>query len=411
MMLCALFIVTIYICSVHAATFNDSDALYTFLTSGRNKNLRPHYDTNTQTDVYLDFYLLNLQEIDAVEGTVSLTGYFQVSWNDPNLVWDGAAYNYIYSMQVPENTIWTPPLINTNSAREMKLLGIEGLLATVVYDGNITWYPGQNLKFSCNIDTTYFPFDEQECGLSFIAWGYGAYDLLLYSSFKTAQTQLYNENSEWDLLRTSVQISNSISGNIATFTFAFKRKPVFLVTTLILPASLLSLLNIAVFLLPQDSGERVGFSITLLLAVVVYLTIAQGLLPATATPRLSSIYILLMINLITSGLILVSVIISAKFYYKPEKIKVPKWLHKLSNLKCNNKIKISSEKNEENVIHVREKDSSLEEEKVNEKTMTGAEAAGIWDTINILGYLAIFLVGNLAYILDIHFGTSTQDNS
>jgi Zn-dependent protease with chaperone function len=73
-------------------------------------------------------------------------------------------------------------------------------------------------------------------------------------------------------------------------------------------------------------GERIGFAITLLLTVVVYMTIAQGLLPATAMPRLSALCVMLMVNLFMSGMIVLSVIVSAWYYYKPDDEQIPKWI-------------------------------------------------------------------------------------
>jgi hypothetical protein len=49
-----------------------------------------------------------------------------------------------------------------------------------------------------------------------------------------------------------------------------KRQPMFFVLNLILPVCLMSILNIFVFLLPADSGERVGYAITVLLAIAVF---------------------------------------------------------------------------------------------------------------------------------------------
>ena len=317
------FIVTFFVNFINAGTYNDTESLYNYLTSSRNKNVRPHTDTTKPTKVYLDFFLINLQEIDAVEGTVSLTGYFQVAWNDPNMAWNRMAYNNIYHLQVPKDTIWIPPLINSNSAKEIKILGINGLLATVVFDGNISWYPGQNLLFACNIDTTYFPFDKQVCDMEVLGWGYNINDVVFKSTFLR-----YKPSSIMKTVSGNCRVQ-AFQSQILQYRYLLQRRPTFLVATLVLPAILLSLINIAVFLLPQDSGERIGFSITLLLAVVVYLTIAQGLLPATAKPRLSSIYTILIIDLMMSGFILLSVIISCRIFYKPE-VKLPRWIKKLA---------------------------------------------------------------------------------
>jgi hypothetical protein len=56
----------------------------------------------------------------------------------------------------------------------------------------------------------------------------------------------------------------------------------------IICSSLMCILNIFVFLLPADSGERVGYAITVLLAIAVFLTISSDSLPATSNPRISN---------------------------------------------------------------------------------------------------------------------------
>jgi hypothetical protein len=47
----------------------------------------------------------------------------------------------------------------------------------------------------------------------------------------------------------------------------------------------MSILNVFVFLLPADSGERVGYAITMLLAIAVFLTISSDSLPAMSNPH------------------------------------------------------------------------------------------------------------------------------
>jgi hypothetical protein len=80
---------------------------------------------------------------------------------------------------------------------------------------------------------------------------------------------------KWDLFKT--KIAEADEG--INFEFHFKRRPMFLVISIILPVMFISLLNIFVFILPQESGERVGFAITSLLSIVVFLTTNHFLNP------------------------------------------------------------------------------------------------------------------------------------
>lgn len=200
-----------------------------------------------------------------------------------------------------------------------------------------------------------------------------------------------------DLENTKVLIDNSIIPSVA-FRFSFRRRPVFLVITLLLPAILLALLNIAVFILPQDSGERIGLCITMLLSVVVYLTIAQDLLPASVEPRLSSICIVLMVDLMMSGLILLSVIISCWIFHKPV-IKIPKWLQAFT-IKCSRKTKISDGNPTDDVNPIKTEgivDSKAKPEGV---LVSGPDVARVWDHLNMIGYLIMLFAGTVGYFLD-----------
>ena len=108
------------------------------------------------------------------------------------------------------------------------------------------------------------------------------------------------------------------------FYLKLKRQPMFFVLNLILPICLMSILNVFVFLFPSDSGERVGYAITVLLTIAVFLTISSDNLPATSNPRISTISILLFTNLTISVIIVILVIIGLILYHRRDKSKVSK---------------------------------------------------------------------------------------
>ena len=84
----------------------------------------------------------------------------------------------------------------------------------------------------------------------------------------------------------------------------------------------MSILNVFVCLLPADSGERVGYAITVLLAIAVFLTISSDSLPATSNSRISTISLLLFTDVIISAIIVILVIIGLRFYHRRDKSKV-----------------------------------------------------------------------------------------
>jgi hypothetical protein len=90
---------------------------------------------------------------------------------------------------------------------------------------------------------------------------------------------------------------------VLVFKFNLKGNSGYYLLNLILPIWVLGILNLFVFLLPPESGERVAYSITVLLSIVVFLTITSNSLPGTSEPRMPTIFLLL------TGYVVMSVLI------------------------------------------------------------------------------------------------------
>ena len=71
----------------------------------------------------------------------------------------------------------------------------------------------------------------------------------------------------------------SYSGNSVTFSFQLWRKWYFYSLYMVTPILLLAILNCFVFVLPTDSGERAGFSMTVFLSLAVFLLIIGEVIP------------------------------------------------------------------------------------------------------------------------------------
>jgi hypothetical protein len=87
---------------------------------------------------------------------------------------------------------------------------------------------------------------------------------------------------------------------------------------LLLPICLMNFLQILVFLLPVESGERMGFSITVLLAVAVFLTIIQDKLPEASEPNVSYLTYKLLVDMLFGCAMVIAVVIGMNFYHKSE---------------------------------------------------------------------------------------------
>lgn len=93
----------------------------------------------------------------------------------------------------------------------------------------------------------------------------------------------YEENGVWKIVDTSSMIKKDQSESEIDFTIKLQRKPLYYVMNIILPVIFLGYLNILVFVIPVDAGEKMSFSVTVFLSFAVFLTIISALLPTSST--------------------------------------------------------------------------------------------------------------------------------
>ncbi|XP_052770880.1 neuronal acetylcholine receptor subunit alpha-6-like [Mya arenaria] len=113
-----------------------------------------------------------------------------------------------------------------------------------------------------------------------------------------------------------VEIFNEYSF-IATFTVSLERKSTFMVVNIILPIVFLAAINLLVFVLPPEAGERVSLSVTILMSLAVFMTLVGDNLPKTSDPLPVLSYDLLT-TMTISTLMCVMAILNLAIYYKNE---------------------------------------------------------------------------------------------
>ena len=109
---------------------------------------------------------------------------------------------------------------------------------------------------------------------------------------------------------------------ILVFKFILKRYSGFYLLNLIFLICVLGIMNLFVFVLPPESVERGGYSIPVLLSIVVFLTITSSSLPGTSEPRMPTIFLLLTGYVVISVLIVISVMIGLRFNLRDQDIPV-----------------------------------------------------------------------------------------
>ena len=100
-----------------------------------------------------------------------------------------------------------------------------------------------------------------------------------------------------------------------TVTIQLTRKPLYHVMHLIIPIAILGMLTLVNFGIPSESGERIGYVMTILLAMSVYLLLLGDTLPETSdvVPLLGIFVVMTMATIFLSLLATVAVL---KIYHK-----------------------------------------------------------------------------------------------
>lgn len=153
--------------------------------------------------------------------------------------------------------------------------------------GNIEWNPTGIYLVSCSSDITYYPLDQQTCTIKLTTWGYTNNEIYLVYDTKPIELGFYSENGEWVLVSASgEQVQDKSRGGQSfsslSFSITLRRRPLFHALNTILPVVLMAFLIPMVYRLPVDSGEKIGYSLTVLLAYAVYLTLISDNIPSTS---------------------------------------------------------------------------------------------------------------------------------
>ncbi|XP_061170076.1 acetylcholine receptor subunit beta-type unc-29-like [Saccostrea echinata] len=382
--------------STYSYNVTDEDLLFKDLFTNYNKELRAGNDRDYPLNVSMSFYLFAIKEFDEATSKFTVNGVFVTTWRDERLSWDPTNYNNITRTLMSQDKIWLPNLVSTNPFEDIYGLGSSLVKIYLYYDGSCVWTTMQSFEVICDADVTNYPFDKQYCSLNFVSYGYGEeWMKVTFTSSKILLTQ-YQESGLWDIEDTATfsRIANGLTEVVVGLNL--KRRSAYYIAGLVLPMTIVAILQSFVFLLPNDSGERVGFSVTVLLASVVFLTIIQEKLPESSEPNISILGFLLFGYVSLGVLVTLCVILSSNMHMYEESKPVPAWLRVLFCLKRN---KVDEDFSTGSTIRVASKEESRDEESISSSWKDVAKAFDRYCFISSLSLYALQFVIYFAIVL------------
>ncbi|XP_061644515.1 neuronal acetylcholine receptor subunit alpha-9-II isoform X2 [Phyllopteryx taeniolatus] len=314
---------------VHSAQGHYAHKLLNDLMENYTSALRPVEDTDRALNLTLQITLSQIKDMDERNQVLIAYLWIRQRWHDAYLKWNKEDYDGLEVIHIPSNLVWRPDLVLYNKADD----ALSGPMDTNVklrYNGEITWDAPAITKSSCVVDVSYFPFDSQECNLTFGSWTYNGNQVDIFMGMDSGDLSDFVENVEWECHGMPATKNVIMYGCCSdpypdiTYTVLLQRRSSFYIFNLLLPCFLISFLAPLGFYLPADSGEKVSLGVTVLLALTVFqLMVAESMPPSESVPLIGKYYIATM-TMVTASTALTIFIMNIHFC-GPEAKPVPRW--------------------------------------------------------------------------------------
>ncbi|XP_059159001.1 acetylcholine receptor subunit beta-like 1 [Physella acuta] len=236
-------------------------------SSKYNPKIRPILDQNSTLYVYVSFELLSIVELDDVKQSFTCNGFLGFVWIDQMLKWDRNQYGGQYVIHPVPEDIWRPRVVIMNTLGNRDPFGDDVAPVFIFESGEVSWVPGTLWTTSCELDLTDYPFDSQSCAVQIVAMTLSSVEMSFWTYPDKVGLNFFTTNGEWEYLSSSVRTTFISTGSLnmssVIITFNMKRRPTFLLINIILPVVFLSFLNLLVFVIPVESGDKIGYGFML----------------------------------------------------------------------------------------------------------------------------------------------------
>ena len=302
-------LLVVLLSSACSQSLRDTRRLLDYLKMVETNGIRPRMNQSETLEINVQIRLYTIVDYHVSDGKLTLSLLCAFRWIDETKTWKSSEYNGLTEVRMRMKELWMPNLyLSTVLSGDDRLISNDDSTHEVVVrdTGEIETMLNKIVDVYCEPDISKYPFDEHVCKLHL----YGdrpLHDVCLITDGGILLTTNV-KNSKWRPVTSEFNISVKDGFSNIQYILQLKRNPAFLTMNIVLPIVIMTIATPLVFLLPEQSGERLSYSSTIFLSFIVFVSSSSNILPEVSEP-ISYFNTFLVIQLVYSAHIMVAVIV------------------------------------------------------------------------------------------------------
>ncbi|KAM9358367.1 5-hydroxytryptamine receptor 3A-like [Symphorus nematophorus] len=299
------------------------------------KLVRPVKSFSEPINITISITLIGILGVDEKAQTLTTVLWQILEWDIHGLSWDEKECGTARVSLLREN-LWVPDILISEFMDEDKSPNTPYVY--LYNTGHVFDDKPIRVTSSCRLVIYTFPFDIQNCSLTFGSYLHFAKDIRLLQGTTSEEIlresrQVLQTNGEWELADITVG-HTTLALDVGEYSeikyyIILRRRPLLYVVNLLIPSCFLITVDLFSFMLPPQSVDRSSFKMTLILGYTVFLLIMNDLLPVTGeTTPLMNVFFSLSLALMV-GSLLETVLITNIQFSSSQYSEVPHWLRVL----------------------------------------------------------------------------------
>uniref|UniRef100_A0A668VT58 5-hydroxytryptamine (serotonin) receptor 3B n=1 Tax=Oreochromis aureus TaxID=47969 RepID=A0A668VT58_OREAU len=280
--------------------------------------IRPVVNITTVTNVAIRFYIVFM----------FVSAWFvSQQWENEFTKWDPENCG-TSRISIPRTNLWVPDIVINEIMDENTAPKVP--YTYLLSDGIVRDSQPVKAVTSCRLDIYLFPFDIQNCTLTFNSFTLKRTSESMFENSKSKMATM----GEWELIGIAAKkytLPSTVSGfyDEIRFQISLRRQAMLYVVNLLLPSCFLITVDLFSFLLPPNDVDRSLFKMTLILGYTVFLLIMNDLLPVTGNAiPLINVFLSMCLTMMV-GSLLETIVVTSFLHGSSNYSRAPRWIRVL----------------------------------------------------------------------------------